>query len=134
MRIYRRAKEMAERVIRVIDRVLDRETETTACFQENVDKHWIRRFVRDDISVGRGKDEPGVMVHVELKDWICWQDEFLSRLTGEECYAPKDFDQVYEECMAEICTEKEQGVLRMRFQDRLTLREIGRGSGRAVNG
>lgn len=131
MHVYCQAKEMAERVLRVINRVLDGETETTACLQEDVDKRWIRRFVRDNISIKRRKNEPDTMVRIGLKDWICWQDEFLTQLIGEECYAPKDFDQAYDECVAEACTEEEQEVLCLRFQEALTLREIGEKIGKS---
>ena len=125
MRIYRHGKEQVERLNRVIDRVLAGETETTACLEENVDKHWIRRFVRGDISIGRGQTEEKDGIRVELDDWICWQDKFLIRLTGTEYYAPVDFDEAYEECVNAVCTEQEKEVLRMRYQEGMTMQAIG---------
>lgn len=131
MRLYHHGKEQAERLKRVIDRVLDGETETTACLEENVEKHWLRRFVRGDISIGRGQEEGKDGIRIELDDWICWQDKFLIELTGTEHYAPVDFDEVYRECVSMACTEQEQEVLRMRFEEGLTLRETGERIGKS---
>lgn len=130
MQLYRHAREMAERLIRVADRILAGETETMACMEENVNKSWIRRFVRSDISVDSGQKEKGG-IRIELDDWICWQDKFLTRLAEEECYAPGDFDQVYQKCTAMACTEQEQEVLRLRFQECLALRAAGEKLGKS---
>lgn len=131
IRLYLRGKEMAQRLIRVADRVLAGETETTACMEENVDVNWMRRFVRGDISIDRSLKTGKDRVEITQDDWMCWQDRFLTRLTGEERYAPKDFDQIYEVCVAKACTEQEQEVLRLRMQEELTLREISRRIGKS---
>lgn len=125
MQLYRHGKEMAERLICVADRVMAGETESTACMEENVEKHWIRRFVRSDISIDKSHGPDKGTVRVGRDDWMNWQDRFLTYLTGEECYAPKDFDQVYEACVSRACTEQEREVLRLWMQEEMTLREIG---------
>lgn len=129
--IYRHGKEMAERLIRVADRVMAGETESTACAKENVKKQWMRRFIRGDISADKCQNKNKGTVKIELDDWMSWQDRFLMRLTGEECYAPEDFDQAYEACVSKACTDQEREVLRMLMQEDMTLREIGEQIGKS---
>ena len=125
MALYQNGKETAKRIIRVSDHVLAGETETTACKKENVDKSWMRRFLRSDISIKKEGKADKDIVEIKCKDWMSWQDRFLTELMGKEYYAPADFDQVYEECVAQACSEQEREILRLRFQKGLTRREVG---------
>lgn len=131
MQLYCHGKEMAERLIRVADRVMAGETESTACMEENVEKHWMRRFVRGDISADKNRGQDKCTVKVIMDDWMSWQDRFLTYLTGEEYYAPKAFDQAYEVCVSKACTEQEREVLRLWMQEEMSLREIGEKIGRS---
>lgn len=125
MEVYKHGKEMLQQISRAMDRVLDGETETTACLKENVDKSWLRRFLRSDISIKKENGEGSGIVEIDCDDWMCWQDQFLTDLTGEEYYAPDGFDQIYEECTEKACSEQEREVLRLRYQEGLTLRGAG---------
>lgn len=128
MEVYKNGKEMLKRISCVMDRVLAGETETTACLQENVDKSWLRRFLRSDISI---KKEDSGIVEIDSDDWMCWQDQFLTDLTRQEYYAPDGFDQIYKECTEEACSEQEREVLRLRYQEGLTLRGAGERIGKS---
>lgn len=125
MEVYENGKEMLQRISRVVDRVLAGETETTACLKENVDKSWLRRFLRSDISIKQEDGEGSGIVEIDCDDWMCWQDQFLADLTGQEYYAPDGFDQIYKECTEEACSEQQREVLRLRYQEGLTLRAAG---------
>lgn len=125
MKVYANGKEMLQRISRVMDRVLAGETETTACLKENVDKSWLRRFLRSDISIKKEDEEGSSIVEIDCDDWMCWQDQFLTDLTGQEYYAPDGFDQIYKECTEEACSEQQREVLRLRYQVGLTLRAAG---------
>lgn len=92
MKVYANGKEMLQRISCVMDRVMAGETETTACLKENVDKSWLRRFLRSDISIKMEDEEDSSIVEIDCDDWMCWQDQFLTDLTGQEYYAPDGFD------------------------------------------
>lgn len=126
MERYKAAQETTERVSRVIERVLAGESETSACRAENVNVSWMRRYVQSDLTISRGKETDEGYIRVKLEDWIDWQDKFLRRLAGEECYAPEDFDHIFEECLTAACNETECTVMRMRFPGQMTLRAIGK--------
>lgn len=125
MEVYKNGKVMLQRISCVMDRVLAGETETTACLKENVDKSWLRRFLRSDISIKKEDEKDSGIVEIDCDDWMCWQDQFLTDLTGQEYYAPDGFDQIYQECTEEACSEQEREVLRLRYQEGLTLRATG---------
>lgn len=131
MEVYRHAMEMARKISRVADRILAGETETTACLMEGVDKSWMRRFIRGDISIKKGDETGSGIVEVDRNDWASWQDLFLEDLTGREYYAPPGFNSIYEKCVAEACNVTEREVLRLRFQEGLTLRETGERIGKS---
>ena len=125
MEVYKNGKVMLQRISCVMDRVLAGETETTACLKENVDKSWLRRFLRSDISIKQEDGKGSGSVEIDCDDWMCWQDQFLTDLTGQEYYVPDGFDQIYKECTEEACSEQQREVLRLRYQEGLTLRATG---------
>ena len=125
MEVYKNGKVMLQRISCVMDRVLAGETETTACLKENVDKSWLRRFLRSDISIKQEDGKGSGSVEIDCDDWMCWQDQFLTDLTEQEYYVPDGFDQIYKECTEEACSEQQREVLRLRYQEGLTLRAAG---------
>lgn len=122
---YRHGKAMAERVLRTCERVLAGETESAACRKEDIKLNWIRRFVRGDISIV-AKTEGTTTIRVSEHDWSCWQDRFLKDLTCEEAYAPDGFEEIFDSCLEEACNEREQAIIRLRYQEEKTLEEAGR--------
>ena len=95
---------------------------TTACARENLQYEWFRRFVSQDIDADR--DDQKMAVTVTWDDWSTWQERLLCNMVGEITTVPEGFDEIYRKIAAEYLSKEEQDVIRLKYEEMLSLEEV----------
>ena len=113
--------------VRRLERALRAVTEdgvpvTTACARENLQYEWFRRFVSQDIDADR--DDQKAAVTVTWDDWSTWQERLLCNMVGEITPVPEGFDEIYRKIAAEYLSKEEQDVIRLKYEEMLSLEEV----------
>lgn len=113
--------------VRRLERALRAVTEdgvpvTTACARENLQYEWFRRFVSQDIDADR--DDQKMAVTVTWDDWSTWQERLLCNMVGEITPVPEGFDEIYRKIAAEYLSKEEQDVIRLKYEEMLSLEEV----------
>ena len=122
--------------VRRLERALRAVTEdgvpvTTACARENLQYEWFRRFISQDINADR--DDQKVAVTVTWDDWSTWQERLLCNMVGEITPVPKGFDEIYRQIAAEFLSKEEQDVIRLKYEETLSLEEVAAQMGITAN-
>lgn len=122
--------------VRRLERALRAVTEdgvpvTTACARENLQYEWFRRFVSQDIDADR--DDQKVAVTVTWDDWSTWQERLLCNMVGEITPVPEGFDEIYRQIAAEFLSKEEQDVIRLKYEEMLSLEEVAAQMGITAN-
>lgn len=117
--IYNDAEEVLNKMIRVIEKIRNGEFESAACRQEGIDNLRFRNFIRSN--------------------WVCdnkekkynydtipysWQENFIKDVYKSSDISLIDFDRAYEYVLSTL-SDKEQKIIRLRYEEELTLEEIG---------
>ena len=113
--------------VRRLERALRAVTEdgvpvTTACARENLQYEWFRRFVSQDIDADR--DDQKAAVTVTWDDWSTWQEQLLCNMVGGITPVPEGFDEIYRKIAAEYLSKEEQDVIRLKYEEMLSLEEV----------
>lgn len=122
--------------VRRLERALRAVTEegvpvTTACARENLQYEWFRRFISQDIDADR--DGQKTAVTVTWDNWSTWQEQLLCNMVGEITPVPKGFDEIYRQIAAECLSKEEQDVIRLKYEETLSLEEVAAQMGITAN-
>lgn len=122
--------------VRRLERALRAVTEegvpvTTACARENLQYEWFRRFVSQDIDADR--DGQKMAVTVTWDDWSTWQEQLLCNMVGEITPVPEGFDEIYRKIVAECLSMEERDVIRLKYEEMLSLEEVAAQMGMTAN-
>lgn len=122
--------------VRRLERALRAVTEegvpvTTACARENLQYEWFRRFVSQDIDADR--DDQKAAVTVTWDDWSTWQEQLLRNTVGEITPVPEGFDEIYRKIAAECLSKEEREVVRLKYEEMLSLEEVAAQMGITAN-
>lgn len=122
--------------VRRLERALRAVTEegvpvTTACARENLQYEWFRCFISQDIDADR--DDKKTAVTVTWDNWSTWQEQLLYNMVGEITPVPKGFDEIYRQIAAECLSKEEQDVIRLKYEETLSLEEVAAQMGITVN-
>lgn len=104
---------------------------TTACARENLQYEWFRRFVSQDIDADR--DGQKMAVTVTWDDWSTWQEQLLCNMVGEITPVPEGFDEIYRKIVAECLSMEERDVIRLKYEEMLSLEEVAAQMGMTAN-
>lgn len=130
LRMYKDCRERVIRILDTIDKIImGQETEKQACRSSNINYLWFRRFTQQKIDADA--DTNG-RVYINATDWGCWQEDFLRDLTGEHIPRPDGFEEIFEKITKTQLREEEYEVLAMRYQEGMTLEDIGENIGRTA--
>ena len=116
---YKKAAEKAEKMSRICNHIInDNMTEAEACRAEDVRPMNFRNFCKFYRNTETDYDT--------AKDykWYSWEETFLKDLTGEEVIAPDGFDEIFEEVIKTLPSDKEKNILNKYYKDDLSFREI----------
>lgn len=122
--------------VRRLERALRAVTEegvpvTTACARENLQYEWFRRFVSQDIDADR--DGQKTAVTVTWDNWSTWQEQLLCNMVGEITPVPEGFDEIYRKIVAECLSMEERDVIRLKYEEMLSLEEVAAQMGMTAN-
>lgn len=122
--------------VRRLERALRAVTEegvpvTTACARENLQYEWFRRFIGQDIDADR--DGQKTAVTVTWDNWSTWQEQLLCNMVGEITPVPKGFDEIYRQIAAECLSKEEQDVIRLKYEETLSLEAVAAQMGITAN-
>lgn len=122
--------------VRRLERALRAVTEegvpvTTACARENLQYEWFRCFISQDIDADR--DDKKTAVTVTWDNWSTWQEQLLYNMVGEITPVPKGFDEIYRQIAAEYLSKEEQDVIRLKYEETLSLEEVAAQMGITAN-
>lgn len=122
--------------VRRLERALRAVTEdgvpvTAACAKENLQYEWFRRFVSQDI--GADRDGQKAAVTVTWDDWSTWQEQLLRNTVGEITPVPEGFDEIYRKIAAECLSKEEREVVRLKYEEMLSLEEVAAQMGITAN-
>ena len=122
--------------VRRLERALRAVTEegvpvTTACARENLQYEWFRRFIGQDIDADR--DGQKTAVTVTWDNWSTWQEQLLCNMVGEIIPVPKGFDEIYRQIAAECLSKEEQDVIRLKYEETLSLEAVAAQMGITAN-
>ena len=122
--------------VRRLERALRAVTEdgvpvTAACAKENLQYEWFRRFVSQDIDADR--DGQKAAVTVTWDDWSTWQEQLLRNTVGEITPVPEGFDEIYRKIAAECLSKEEREVVRLKYEEMLSLEEVAAQMGITAN-
>ena len=122
--------------VRRLERALRAVTEegvpvTTACARENLQYEWFRRFISQDIDADR--DDKKTAVTVTWDNWSTWQEQLLCNMVGEITPVPKGFDEIYRQIVAECLSKEERDVIRLKYEETLSLEEVAAQMGITAN-
>lgn len=118
-----------ERALRAVTE--DRVPVTAACAKENLQYEWFRRFVSQDI--GADRDGQKAAVTVTWDDWSTWQEQLLRNTVGEITPVPEGFDEIYRKIAAECLSKEEREVVRLKYEEMLSLEEVAAQMGITAN-
>jgi len=104
---------------------------TAACAKENLQYEWFRRFVSQDIDADR--DGQKAAVTVTWDDWSTWQEQLLRNTVGEITPVPEGFDEIYRKIAAECLSKEEREVVRLKYEEMLSLEEVAAQMGMTAN-
>lgn len=123
MQLYENGLDKIKRLERALRAVTeDGVPVTTACARENLQYEWFRRFVSQDIDADR--DDQKAAVTVTWDDWSTWQERLLCNMVGEITPVPEGFDEIYRKIAAEYLSKEEQDVIRLKYEEMLSLEEV----------
>lgn len=123
MQLYENGLDKIKRLERALRAVTeDGVPVTTACARENLQYEWFRRFVSQDIDADR--DDQKMAVTVTWDDWSTWQERLLCNMVGEITPVPEGFDEIYRKIAAEYLSKEEQDVIRLKYEEMLSLEEV----------
>lgn len=132
MQLYENGLDKVRRLERALRAVTEEGVPvTTACARENLQYEWFRRFVSQDIDADR--DDQKVAVTVTWDDWSTWQERLLCNMVGEITPVPKGFDEIYRQIAAEFLSKEEQDVIRLKYEETLSLEEVAAQMGITAN-
>lgn len=132
MQLYENGLDKVRRLERALRAVTEEGVPvTTACARENLQYEWFRRFVSQDIDADH--DDQKVAVTVTWDDWSTWQERLLCNMVGEITPVPKGFDEIYRQIAAEFLSKKEQDVIRLKYEETLSLEEVAAQMGITAN-
>lgn len=122
--------------VRRLERALRAVTEdgvpvTTACARENLQYEWFRRFVSQNIDADR--DDQKVAVTITWDDWSTWQEQLLRNTVGEIAPVPEGFNEIYRKIAAECLSKEEREVVRLKYEEMLSLEEVAAQMGITAN-
>lgn len=122
--------------VRRLERALRAVTEegvpvTTACARENLQYEWFRRFVSQDIDADR--DGQKMAITVTWDNWSTWQEQLLCNMVGEITPVPEGFDEIYRKIVAECLSMEERDVIRLKYEEMLSLEEVAAQMGMTAN-
>ena len=122
--------------VRRLERALRAVTEdgvpvTAACAKENLQYEWVRRFVSQDIDADR--DGQKMAITVTLDNWSTWQEQLLCNMVGEITPVPEGFDEIYRKIVAECLSMEERDVIRLKYEEMLSLEEVAAQMGMTAN-
>lgn len=122
--------------VRRLERALRAVTEdgvpvTTACARGNLQYEWFRRFVSQDIDADRNDQKAAVTVTWD--DWSTWQEQLLRNTVGEITPVPEGFDEIYRKIAAECLSKEEREVVRLKYEEMLSLEEVAAQMGITAN-
>lgn len=122
--------------VRRLERALRAVTEegvpvTAACARENLQYEWFRRFVSQDIDADR--DGQKTAVTVTWDNWSTWQEQLLCNMVGEITPVPEGFDEIYRKIVAECLSMEERDVIRLKYEEMLSLEEVAAQMGMTAN-
>lgn len=122
--------------VRRLERALRAVTEdgvpvTAACAKENLQYEWFRRFVSQDIDADR--DGQKMAITVTWDNWSTWQEQLLCNMVGEITPVPEGFDEIYRKIVAECLSMEERDVIRLKYEEMLSLEEVAAQMGMTAN-
>lgn len=122
--------------VRRLERALRAVTEdgvpvTAACAKENLQYEWFRRFVSQDIDADR--DGQKMAITVTWDNWSTWQEQLLYNMVGEITPVPEGFDEIYRKIVAECLSMEERDVIRLKYEEMLSLEEVAAQMGMTAN-
>lgn len=122
--------------VRRLERALRAVTEegvpvTTACARENLQYEWFRRFISQDIDADR--DGQKMAITVTWDNWSTWQEQLLCNMVGEITPVPEGFDEIYRKIVAECLSMEERDVIRLKYEEMLSLEEVAAQMGMTAN-
>ena len=104
---------------------------TAACAKENLQYEWFRRFVSQDIDADR--DGQKMAITVTWDNWSTWQEQLLCNMVGEITPVPEGFDEIYRKIVAECLSMEERDVIRLKYEEMLSLEEVAAQMGMTAN-
>lgn len=119
---YRKAAERAEIMLQICKNILnDNMTELQACQKENMPVMSFRNFCKSY------RNEEVNYSSRSLK-WYSWEEEFLKDLTNEDCAAPDDFSEIFDEVVS-MLSERDRDILIRYYKNNEAFRTIAKDYG-----
>lgn len=109
---------------RVAERVINGESELSACQNENIDHRKFRRFVKLDPFRSESCDNESKEI-ITCDEWLTWEERLLKDLCGFEIAAPENFSKIFDNCCEKVLNTKEKNFLLYRYNQDKTYEEIG---------
>jgi hypothetical protein len=119
--LYNERRKVIEKVLAVMDHVQkDGMNESQACLTEGIDQRKFRAFIRKGYELKGGINQGPVY----NGEYYSWEEQFVADLMGEDFYVLPDFRAAYERAISSL-SPIDQKIIRLRYEDEMTLREIG---------
>lgn len=124
---YKAVQNKINKLDAVTQRIIDGDSTTHACAKYNISLKKYQKFLQinfeqEATEPRTGKYNPN---HPETKEFFCWEDRFIYAILGENGVCLPDFYEAYEITTATL-KEREREIIRMRFEEDMTLDEISK--------
>lgn len=109
------------RAIVVLKAVTEGTPMTVACTRINMNLNQFRLMLNKLSKINIDKKK---IIDIPFEDLLTWEDHFIQDLVGSTGYALPDFKQSYDTAL-KILSPREQEIIRLYYEDGLTLEQIG---------
>ena len=119
---YMNAKVRCEKYLKVINEVLDGNTEDASCKNNDVSKGSLRKFI-NSTNKRQGYEEA---LEIDILPKLSWPDNLVSAICGEEAYPDLGFTEIWDAIKYEVLTEREVDIIEKMYLDRMRFSEIAK--------